>query len=355
MSQPFRLAFLGIDNPHGAAWRELLLNFGDEVRITAILPGFDGATASLEERLSDVPRYATVDDLLTSASFDGAVVCLPNDSGPKAIAKLANAGKHILVEKPVAGSADDARQIADAVRNSGVAFQNGYMWRYDDGANRLRDMIADGRFGHLISVEATYVTSDVNRRGAKHYLFDAAISKRGFFNWLACHYLDLVFYLTGRPILGVTARTGVFGATPADVEDGGVAIIELEGGAIFTLLGGYWIPRWQGETHWCVRGSERWVHWDPTRVGTSGSLEIHGPKPQWFSLDETFDLPVDNTKGYGGRRGVALVRDWLQAAREGGRPCRNTPETTVATLELIDAIYQSSREGRRIECRLGSE
>ncbi|MFT4586467.1 MAG: putative dehydrogenase [Candidatus Binatia bacterium] len=353
MNSPFRIAFLGIDNPHGAGWRETLANFGDEIEITAIVPGFGGATTSLEERHSRAPRFETVDDLIARGEFDGAVVALPNNEAPAAAAKLARAGKHVLVEKPMAGCANDARPMIEAVSGSGVAFQSGFMWRYDEAAERLRDMVADGRFGKLISLELTFVTSDVNRRGPNHYLFDPDISGGGFFNWLACHYLDLLFFVTGQRIVGVTARTGAFGATDVEVEDGGVAILDLSGGGIATFVGGYWLPRWAGEAHWTIRGSERWVHWEPGRAGTGGAFEIHGPQPQWNAMDETFELPVDNTPGYGGKRTVKAIRDWLDAAKEDGRPCRNTPQTLVETLSLVDAIYESSRTGRRVECDIG--
>jgi predicted dehydrogenase len=227
------------------------------------------------------------------------------------------------------------------VAESGVAFQNGYMWRYDEAANRLRDMVLDGRFGSLISVEMLYATSDVRRRGADHYLFDSTVSGGGFFSWLACHYLDLLLYVVGQPVVGVTARVGVFGATQVDVEDGGTAILELAGGGLVTFTGGYWLPRWAGENRWTIRGSERWVHWHPSQPGTSGVLEIHGPQPQWFAMEETVRMPPDETPGYGGRRGLALVRDWLDAARGPRHDCRNT--------------VASTREGRRVECRILSE
>lgn len=348
MKSPFRIAFLGIDNPHGAGWRELLTNFGDEVQITAIVPGFNDGTTSLEERFANLPRFDTVEHLIAGREFDGAILALPNDKCSRAAATLAEAGKHILVEKPMASGAADAEPLVEAVAKSGVAFQNGYMWRYDEIADRLQDMVRDGRFGKLISLELTYVTSDVHRRGPEHYLFDREISQAGFFNWLACHYLDLLFYVTGQHVTGVTARTGVFGSADVEVEDGGIAILDLSGGGIATFIGGYWLPRWAGEAHWAIRGSERWVHWDPGRAGTNGLLEIHGPMPQWHAMEETFSLPADNTPGYGGNRGVALIRDWLDAAHDGGRPCRNTPKSTVDVLALIDAIYESSAKGKNL-------
>ena len=259
MAAPFRIAFLGIDNPHGAGWRELLPQLGQDVELTALVPGFNGGTNSLEERYAGIPRFDTVEALIAQGEFDGAMVCLPNNEAPHAAEQLAKSGKHVLVEKPLAGSASDARLALEAIEGS-VAFQSGFMWRYDEGANRLKDMVADGRFGKLVSLEMTFVNSDVKRRDPDHYLFDPEISKRGFFNCLACHTLDLLFYITGQQVVGVTARTGVFGPTPTEVEDGGIAILDLSGGGVATFIGGYWFPRWAGEAHWTIRGSERWVH-----------------------------------------------------------------------------------------------
>jgi predicted dehydrogenase len=351
----FRVAVLGVDHPHGPAWRRALAALGPDVEIVAIVPRFGDGTTSLEEQHSDCPRFETVEALLADGRFDGALVTLANHEAPDAIVRLAEAGKHILAEKPVAGSADDARRAAAAVEAAGVAFQSGYMWRYDDGADRLKRMFADGRFGPLVSVEMSYHTSNVARRGPEHYLFDPVQSVGGFFSWLACHWLDLFFYLTGETVVGVSARVGTYGGTPVGVEDGGAAILDLAGGGIATFVGGYWIPRWAGESRWSFRGRDRWVHWDPQRPGTSGVLEIHGPQPQWDAMEETLAFPADNTPGYGGQRGVRLIRDWLDSARSGGRPCRNTPASMVAALELIDRIYESSREGRRVECRVSAD
>lgn len=353
MSRPFRIAFLGVDHPHGAHWRELLQNLPREIEIAALVPFYGGALASLEERSAELPRFETVEKLLAWREFEGAVVCLPNNEAPAAIAQLAAAGKHVLAEKPAGGSAEDGRRIVEAVRSGGIAFQAGYLWRFDEGAQRLRRMVQNGSFGKLISIEMSFVTSDAEHRGPSHYLFDSGISQGGFFNWLGCHFLDLLFYITGQKVVGVTARTGVFGATPLEVEDGGMAILDLAGGGIATFLGGYWLPRWAGESRWTLRGEHRWVHWDPRRAGTGGVLEIHGPMPQWHAMEETHVISPDATPGYGGQAGVALVQDWLQAARTGA-VCRTTPETTAAVLELIDAIYRSSKEGRRIECELGA-
>ena len=332
-------------------WRESLRQVLDAVEITALVPAFDNGTTSLEQRYTDLPRFETVETLLRDGGdlFDGALVCLPNNTGPDAVVQLAQAGKHILLEKPGAANAADAQRMAEAVRTAGVAFQAGYMWRYEEGANRLRDMMADGSFGKLISLEMTWTTSNVFRRDPDHYLFDPKdTGPVGFFNWLGCHHLDLLSYVTSQTVTGVTARVGNFGGTPIDMEDGGSAILDLSGGGLATFTGGYWHPRWLNDIQWNLRGTQRWVHWDPSRTGTGGVLEIHGPQPQFMAMEETFELPPDDTPGYGGKAMVALLRDWVRCAHEGG-DCRNTPESMVAVLETIDRIYESSRSGRRVE------
>jgi predicted dehydrogenase len=68
-------------------------------------------------------------------------------------------------------------------------------------------------------------------------------------------------------------------------------------------------------------------------------------------MEDVFHMPADNTPGYGGYRGVKLVRDWLHAIQSGGS-CRNTPRSAGKTLELLDAIYEATATGRRIECHI---
>jgi predicted dehydrogenase len=348
MSEAFRIAFVGIDHPHGAGWRELLPHVGVAVEVTAVLPAFGGGTASLEEKYAAVPRFATIDRLIDEAEFDGAIVCLPNRETPGVVRALAEAGRHVLMEKPGAATSTAFEPAAESLCTSGVAFQSGYMWRYDAGVERLRAMVADGRFGKLIGIEIGQFTSDVSRRGPGHYLFDVEQSGRGFFNWLGCHWLDLVPFVTNDRVAAVTARVGRYGATDVSVEDGGTVILELAGGTLVTLTGGYWLPRWAGELRVAIRGSQRWVHWDPTHLGTGGRLVIHGPQPQFHAMEETFDLPADRTPGYGGARGTAVIRDWIAAARGEVPACRNTVDSTLATLRVLDAVYASSEQGKRV-------
>ncbi|MBT3890999.1 MAG: Gfo/Idh/MocA family oxidoreductase [Planctomycetaceae bacterium] len=350
MTLPLKLAFIGVDNPHGAGWRDLIANVTAEATITSIVPMYGGTTASLQQCYVNLPRYASITELISNEQFDAAVICLPNDQTVAVVQQLAAAGKHLLLEKPGAGRVRDAEQIKNAVDQAGIAFQSGYMFRYDQCANRLRQMVSDEQFGKLISIESKYVTSDINRRGRDHYLFDETVSYAGFFSWLACHHLDLLLYITDQSVKAITARVGVFGDIPATVEDGGTALLDMEHGALATITGGYWVPRWAGEMYWTLRGSERWVHWDPRQENTGGVLKIHGPQPQWYAMEDEFIAPTDDTPGYGGANGVALLRDWYALIRGEVTSCRNTTQSMIDTVRLIEHIITASAEGRRIDC-----
>src|SRR5260221_5093958 len=100
MPDAFRVAFVGVDHPHAAGWRESLLNLGDEVQITAVVPRFGGTTYNLEERNSAARRFDSVEHLVAGGNdlFDRAMICLTNSASPSAAFQLARAGKHILLE-----------------------------------------------------------------------------------------------------------------------------------------------------------------------------------------------------------------------------------------------------------------
>ena len=78
MAKPFRIAFIGVDHPHGSGWRESISLIYEEAILVAFVKGFDGAIASLEEKYALLPRFNSVTELLLWGEFDGAVVCLPN-------------------------------------------------------------------------------------------------------------------------------------------------------------------------------------------------------------------------------------------------------------------------------------
>ena len=243
----FRVLFVGVDHPHGCAWRKSLQEAG-RFEIVGLVPGFGGAITSLEEEYRALPRYADANAALASGlEFEGAVVLLSNREGPPNCVSLAGAGKHVVLEKPGVGTVEDAQAILDAANASGSIFTTAYTQRFSPCAVRLAQMAADKQFGKVISLENVSATTDVRLRNTSHYLFDPEENKYpagegGYFSWLGCHNLDMVRFVSGQKIVGVTARVGVYGETATDVEDGGAIILELADGTLATLIGGCALP-----------------------------------------------------------------------------------------------------------------
>ena len=148
-------------------------------------------------------------------------------------------------------------------------------------------------------------------------------------------------YVTSQTVTGVTARVGNFGGTPIDMEDGGSAILDLSGGGLATFTGGYWHPRWLNDIQWNLRGTQRWVHWDPSRTPPAAYWKSTDPNRNswpWRKLSSYLRRHTRIRRQGDGRPVARLGR----CAHEGG-DCRNTPESMVAVLETIDRIYESSR------------
>ena len=60
MAEPFRIAFIGVDHPHGSGWRESISLISDQACLAGFVKGFDGAIASLEEKYALLPRFNSV-------------------------------------------------------------------------------------------------------------------------------------------------------------------------------------------------------------------------------------------------------------------------------------------------------
>ena len=189
---PFRVLLVGVDAPHGAAWRTSLLEAGENhFEIVGFVPGFEGTICSLEERYMHLPRFDTVGEAIQGVDFDGAVVLLSNLAGPPAMIELANNGKHVIAEKPGIGNVEDGKAIVEAARAAGVACMPAFNNRFNQCAVRLRRMVKEEQFGKLISFESINATTDIRLRNPAHYLFDPAQNNMatgtgGYFSWLGC-------------------------------------------------------------------------------------------------------------------------------------------------------------------------
>lgn len=355
----FRLAVVGIDHYHTPGWVESLEQFPDQVEIVALhdpdpemgrtlTPNF--VDPFLTQRLSDryraVPFDTNLDALIERQRPDIALVTMSNRDAPAAIERLARSGVHVLVDKPVARTADDARRAFAAARAAGITATVGLGKRAAGGWQDAKAMIDAGRLGRLLAAESTFTTSQVKVRDPRNHLFNAERSGHGILHWLGVHDVDALLWLAGEPIVEVQAMTANVGRQAITVEDAVSVAFRYESGAIGTLHFVNAFPRPGGEGY--MRFS-----------GEKGSVKISGDTLTFWGPGSREDpirleerrYDVSAWVGYG-PHSLVQIQDWLDAIRERRDPMV-TGEDLVRALEVIDAAYESADSGRRVTVRRG--
>jgi predicted dehydrogenase len=136
-----------------------------------------------------------VEELLASG-IEMAVVCVPTTSHEAVAVTLAEAGVHVLIEKPVAPDADAARRITKAFTSRGLVSCVGHIERYNPALQELRKRLANGELGALYQVAT-------RRQGP----FPPRIADVGVVLDLATHDVDLTAWVTKRSYATLSART----------------------------------------------------------------------------------------------------------------------------------------------------
>lgn len=143
----------------------------------------------------DLDVLPSVDELI-DAGVEAVIVAVPTAFHEEAALKLADAGVHTLIEKPLSFSVESGKRIADAFDTAGVIGAVGYVERCNAALQEMRKRIADGQLGQVYQV--------ATRRQSP---FPARISDVGVVKDLATHDVDLASWVAGSPYELVFAQT----------------------------------------------------------------------------------------------------------------------------------------------------
>ncbi len=158
----------------------------------------------LEEAMRKAPHarpFRDYRELLALADLDAVVICLPNAKHAEAAVMALQRGKHVYLEKPIAMSLKEGREILDAWRSSGLVGMIGYHLRFNKLYLAARREIQSGGLGDLVGVRSVFSTSARDRPAWQQ----RRATGGGALLDLACHHIDLVRFLFGREIQQVYA------------------------------------------------------------------------------------------------------------------------------------------------------
>jgi predicted dehydrogenase len=173
--------------------------------------------------------------MLTDPRVQAVSVTAPNWLHREIGVAVAEAGRHLWIEKPVGLTADDARAVADAVHAAGVQSTVGFNYRHAPAVAQARETVASGGIGRVTHARC-YFLSDyaASPDGALTWRYERARGGNGVLGDLASHAVDLVRFLLGD-IESVVADTAVFlpeRARPSGVTAGHSRVVGGEMGAV---------------------------------------------------------------------------------------------------------------------------
>jgi predicted dehydrogenase len=283
-----------------------------------------------------VPRSTSrLDDLLEDESIDAIDVCTPNFlHAPMATAAL-EAGKHVLCERPLARSADEARQMAKAARKSDRILMCAVQHRFRADAQLLRTFVEKGDLGEIFYAKAGWLRlrtewdSDEWRRQKRE-------SGGGVVLDLGFQMIDLSLWVLGGPkVESVTAS--VHRQKKGEVEDSATAFFRLETGATLTLELTWGLLMEKDFAYLNLFGSGGAALLNPFRLHKGMHGTLVNVTPNLDTLRHQYKQSVE-----------AQIAHFADALRKNQRPMGEAEEI-LPVMELMDAIYRSAEQGKEVK------
>src|SRR5206468_8532201 len=220
------------------------------VEIAAAADVSEKALEKFKEAFPEVTTFTDYKEMLKERKdLDAVSVCTPNGLHAENTIVALEAGKHVIVEKPMAMNAKEAQKMIDAAKKSGKELVVGFQFRFDPKTQLIRRQIADGKFGKIMYVRC----QALRRRGIPNWgVFGRKDLQGGgpMFD-IGVHVLEVAHYMMGspHPVTATAATFNCIGCRPCDVEclwpnwdyknhtveDLAVATIRFETGAMLTV------------------------------------------------------------------------------------------------------------------------
>ena len=294
----------------------------------------ENAVVEISKRLK-VKGYLDFHDLLKSKDLDAVTVSTPTSTHFEVASAAIEAGKHVLIEKPMCGELDNARKLVESAKRKGVVLAVGYIERHNPVVGFARSLLEKNQFGDVISISSRRVSS-----------FPSRIRDVGVILDLGIHDIDVIRYLMGTNTKSVYALAGNSGGS--EFEDHANILLEFENG-IFAFIEVNWLTPMKVRKV-ALTCSKNFVEMDYINQ----FLQISSSTMKKIDTGNLYRIPQE----YEGRK-IELERteplkneltDFLNAI-ENGEPPLIPGEEGVRTLEIAHAAMLSVADGRKVEVR----
>lgn len=313
----------------------------------------------------NVPWTGRYEEVLASDQVDAVILATPNVLHAPGTVQAAEAGKHVVVEKPMALTAEEADAMIAACADRGVKLSVAYCYRYWSWNLAARELVSHGAIGtvtQLLSASmgmkpADYWSRGYTKRVSTEWRKDPRQSGGGVFAMNSTHNLDYLYAITGLEVERVYAEYRT--VTPAvGVEDTISVVMRYAGGAIGTFLAGAVVPgralnedRIIGTEGQIVLGNPLRVYVSAGAAGAGFRFEPSGREaetagPVMLEPGAWTEIRFSETDHWTDPR-VTYFDLFSEAVRE-DREVPVRPEDGKRAVEVIEAVYRSGESGRPV-------
>ncbi len=320
--RPLRAAVLGI-----GWWSDVL---ADAAKRSGRIEVVACYTRSDDKRTAFAAKYgcraaASYEEILADDSIEAIVNTTPNGVHLATTRMAADAGKHVFLDKPIANSVAEGREIARVCQQAGVVLALGYQRRRENHFRWIKAEIDAGRFGKLVQAECNISRDRLGKIDLSSWRYQSAGMPGGVMLQIGIHYVDVLEMLLGpvRRVSGLAAQL----VLPGDNPDVANLILQHDSGAISNLTASYASASEYYMMN--VYGKEASAYYDlfnglrhlrrgdarPRPVAIEDNDTIREELEEFVHCVRTGTRP--ETDGWWASRNLAVIRAGIRSAREG--------------------------------------
>jgi predicted dehydrogenase len=295
-----------------------------------------GKSTLPEDELEGLPVESELDQALVRWRPEAVVVANPTALHLEVAIPSAEAGCHLLIEKPVSHTMEGIRDLREALKRGGGQVLVGFQFRFHPGLRAVKRLMEEGVIGRVISARAHWGEYLPNWHPWEDYRlsYSSRSDLGGGVVLTLSHPFDYLLWLVGE-VDSVSAEIGTLGALELDVEDTAEVLLSFKEGILASVHLDY---NQRPASHWLeIVGTEGTIRWDNSdgMVRYSAAVENQWhetPPPNGFERNDMF---------------LDEMRHFLEII-DGKKAPLCTLEEGIRVLEIVLAVHESASRGRRI-------
>ncbi len=342
MTAPVKVGIVGLGR-----WAKVLTRASVKSDHVKIVAGFSRSQEKRDAFAKEmgVPAAPDLKTMLADPEIKGVILTVPNEQHLPVAREVAQAGKHVYTEKPIASTLEEGLEIEALEKKHGVTVTVGHSARLMAGIRKIREAIDAGELGRVAFMEANFSNERALELTPSTWRWYKAKAPGGPLSQLAIHQFDVLHYL-GGDIAEASAMSSKLSPVGAEVDDQSMTLIKFADGKV-----GYVGACWTSPGIFAVRvfGSKGLMHyeidfgtWDtPDQLHKKSVLYIQRGKDGW---DKREELKVPESDMF-----RAELEMFAESCRTGRSNELNARNGNVAVAVVYAALRSLEKNGQCVK------